>query len=97
MMLIFLTFGMLVFLHDSELVSISLEGNLTWFLKVGDNPMLFGEEGMKKPIPLYRRNGKEDELFTFSVHQIGRLAVPGSSSCGHLLGCVSFVHEASLS
>ena len=53
MMLIFLTFGMLVFLHDSELVSISLEGNLTWFLKVGDNPMLFGEEGMKKPIPLY--------------------------------------------
>jgi len=34
MMLIFLTFGMLVFLHESRLVSISLAGYLTWFLKI---------------------------------------------------------------
>jgi hypothetical protein len=99
MMLIFLTFGMLVFLHDSVMVSISLEGNLTWFLKEEDNPILFvaGEEGLKKPIPFYRRNGKKDEFFTFSVNQIGRLAVLESSFCGHLLGYASFVREASLS
>jgi hypothetical protein len=44
MMLIFLTFSMLVFLHDSELVSISWEGNLTWFLIEGDHPILFDGE-----------------------------------------------------
>ena len=38
MMLIFLTFGMLVFLHELILVSINLEDNLTWFLKGGITP-----------------------------------------------------------
>ena len=38
MMLIFLTFGMLVFLHDSELVSINLEDNPNMVFKMGHNP-----------------------------------------------------------
>jgi hypothetical protein len=62
MMLIFLTFGMLVFLHDSELVSINLEDNLTWFLTMGNNSRLLAEwrekSAIKNPI-LYRRNGNE--------------------------------------
>jgi hypothetical protein len=62
MMLIFLTFGMLVFLHDSELVSINLEDNLTWFLIKGHNSRLLAERreksAIKNPI-LYRRNGIE--------------------------------------
>ena len=67
MMLIFLTFGMLVFLHDSVMVSISLEGNLTWFLKEGDNPccLLIGEEGMKKPIPFFEGMGRKISFSLF--------------------------------
>jgi len=54
-MLIFLTFDMFVFLHDSRLVSISLGDYLTWF---------FGRGGKSEENPItYIRNGAEGTLF----------------------------------
>jgi len=58
MMLIFLTFGMLVFLHDFWLVSISLGDYLTWILKNGHVPQdidrMMYRERMKNPIPVLK-------------------------------------------
>jgi hypothetical protein len=103
MMLIYLTFGMLVFLHDSEMVSISLEDNLTGFFNVHNSSIITGKEAVIRS----RYRGKKapflyeewDRIFasTFSVNQIGHLIALGSSSYGHLLGCVSFVRVAFLS